>query len=36
MCLQKTQKHWVFVGGYGTAIETFSFDPVSGALSSVD
>src|SRR5262245_38614432 len=21
-----TQKHWVFVGGYGTTIETFSFD----------
>lgn len=33
--LEKTQKHWVFVGGYGTTIETFSFDPVSGALAAV-
>ncbi|HEY6077597.1 MAG TPA: beta-propeller fold lactonase family protein [Polyangiaceae bacterium] len=31
----KTQNQWVFVGGYGTAIETFSFDPVTGALVSV-
>lgn len=30
-----TQKHWVFVGGYGTTIETFSFDPATGALASL-
>lgn len=30
-----TQQHWVFVGGYGTNIETFAFEPASGALTSV-
>ena len=29
-----TQQHWVFVGGYGTNIETFAFEPASGALTS--
>jgi 6-phosphogluconolactonase len=29
------QKQWVFVGGYGTTIETFSFDPANGTLTSV-
>ena len=29
------QKHWLFVGGYGTTIETFGFDPATGALTSV-
>lgn len=33
--VEKTQKQWVFVGGYGSTIETFSFDPASGALTSV-
>jgi 6-phosphogluconolactonase len=33
--LEKTRRHWVFVGGYGSAIETFSFDAATGALSSV-
>jgi 6-phosphogluconolactonase len=28
------QKQWVFVGGYGSSIESFAFDPQSGALSS--
>jgi 6-phosphogluconolactonase len=28
------QKHWVFVGGYGTAIETFAFEPATGALTT--
>lgn len=32
---EKTQQQWVFVGGYGTTIETFSFDPVTGELASV-
>lgn len=27
-------KHWVFVGGYGTTLETFAFEPISGALIS--
>lgn len=26
-------KYWAFVGGYGTAIETFGFDPASGVLT---
>lgn len=29
------QEQWVFVGGYGQAIETFSFNPSTGALTSV-
>lgn len=29
------QKHWVFVGGYGTTLETFAFEPATGALTSV-
>ncbi len=29
------QKQWVFVGGYGTTIETFEFDRATGALTSV-
>ena len=33
--LEKTQNHWLFVGGYGTAIETFRFEPATGALTSV-
>ena len=33
--LEKSQKSWVFVGGYGSSIETFSFDPEAGALTSV-
>src|SRR5882724_1288891 len=33
--LEKTRKQWVFVGGYGDAIETFGFDPATGALTSV-
>ncbi len=32
---EQTRKQWVFVGGYGTTIETFAFDPTSGALTSV-
>lgn len=31
----RDDKQWVFVGGYGTTIETFAFDPPSGALTSV-
>lgn len=27
-------KHWLFVGGYGTIIERFAFDPATGALTS--
>lgn len=30
-----TRKHWLFVGGYGTTLETFSFDEGSGTLTSV-
>jgi 6-phosphogluconolactonase len=33
--MQKTAKSWVFVGGYGTTIETFGFDPATGSLASV-
>jgi 6-phosphogluconolactonase len=33
--LANMQKQWLFVGGYGETIETFSFEPVTGALSSV-
>ena len=33
--LDKTQNHWLFVGGYGQTIETFRFEPAGGALSSV-
>jgi len=33
--LEKTQRQWVFVGGYGTTIETFGFDPATGALASL-
>lgn len=32
--MQAKAKTWVFVGGYGTNIETFSFDPDTGALTS--
>jgi 6-phosphogluconolactonase len=31
---QSARKHWVFVGGYGTTIETFAFEPASGTLTS--
>lgn len=31
--MAQRQKYWVFVGGYGTAIETFAFDPARGALT---
>jgi 6-phosphogluconolactonase len=33
--LEETQKQWLFVGGYGNTIETFDFDPLTGALTSV-
>ena len=29
--MTQTQKQWVFVGGYSTTIETFAFDPATGA-----
>jgi 6-phosphogluconolactonase (cycloisomerase 2 family) len=31
---QTERQHWLFVGGYGTTIETFGFDEVTGQLSS--
>jgi 6-phosphogluconolactonase len=31
---ETARKHWLFVGGYGSAIETFSFDPSRGALAT--
>jgi 6-phosphogluconolactonase len=31
--MTQTMRHWLFVGGYGTAIETFGFDPSSGQLA---
>ncbi|HVY28323.1 MAG TPA: beta-propeller fold lactonase family protein [Polyangiaceae bacterium] len=33
--VEKTRMHWLFVGGYGSTLETFSFDERSGALASV-
>jgi 6-phosphogluconolactonase len=33
--LETTQEQWVFVGGYGQAIETFRFSPATGVLTSV-
>jgi 6-phosphogluconolactonase len=33
--MENTRKHWLFVGGYGTTIETFAFDESKGELSSV-
>lgn len=30
-----SQTHWVFVGGYGSTIESFAFDGATGALTSV-
>jgi 6-phosphogluconolactonase len=33
--MQNARQYWVFVGGYGSTIETFSFDTASGALTSV-
>ncbi len=32
---QSLRQQWVFVGGYGKAIETFAFEPTTGKLSSV-
>jgi len=31
----RKKKHWVYVGGYGTTIETFRLDTDTGALTSV-
>lgn len=33
--MEKTRKHWLFVGGYGTTLETFAFDEGTGELTSV-
>jgi 6-phosphogluconolactonase len=33
--MTESQKHWLFVGGYGTTLETFAFEPATGALTSV-
>ncbi len=33
--VESTRKHWLFVGGYGSTLETFSFDQGSGTLASV-
>lgn len=32
---ETTRQHWLFVGGYGASIETFSFDASTGTLASV-
>lgn len=33
---QTQRRHWLFVGGYGTTIETFGFDEASGQLTSAE